>query len=348
MRIGVPREAKEGERRVALLPPQAEALARAGHEVRVERGAGEGIGVPDADYRQAGARVVDTPTAWRGELVVKVKELQPADLEVVPDGATVFSFHHLPREPERTREIARRGLTAIAFEMLRDAAGNYPMLAPMSVIAGRLAVEAAGRILGRVPGKVLVLGAGSAGLEAARAAAGMGCPVAVLTRSQRSVEAARAQGFDAAVASPESIEAHALAADLVVGAVFIPAAPTPKLLPRSLVRRMRRGAVIADISIDAGGVAETSRSTSHAEPTYVEEGVVHYCVPNIPAASPAQAAAALAAALLPYVERIANEGIEAAIRGDERLRDAVLVWRGHVRHPEIAAEAGLPYTSGLP
>lgn len=327
MRIGIPRESKEGERRVALLPDAAGALRAAGHELRVERGAGSGIGRGDDEYQVAGARITDAAAAWGADLVVKVKEIQPADLAWLAFGATIFSFHHLPREPERTRELARRGVTAIAFEMLQDDAGRFPLLAPMSVIAGRMAVEHAARALGHAPSKVVVLGAGNAGLEAERAARAMGSRVVVLGRSG----AAR-------------IEAEVLDAELVVGAVFVAGQPTPKLLPRSLVRRMRRGAVIADISIDAGGVAETSRPTTHAEPTYVEEGVIHYCVPNIPAAAPEEAAAAISSAVLPYVRRIADAGIVESVRGDPHLKRAVLLWRGAVAHPDIAAEAGLPYT----
>lgn len=344
MKIGIPRESKEGERRVALLPGAAGVLAAAGHPAHVEAGAGAGIGAGDGAYRQAGARIVSAADAWGADLVVKVKEVQDADWAALPHGAAIFSFHHLPGEPERTRALAARAVTAIAFEMLRDAEGGFPLLAPMSVIAGRMAVEAGARLLGRPPRGVLVLGAGHAGLAAARAAQALGGDVVVLTRSEHSRVAAGLAGFVARLASAAEIEREALRADLVVGAVFVPAQPTPKLLPRTLVARMRRGAVIADISIDAGGVAETSRPTTHAEPTFVEEGVIHYCVGNIPAAAPAEAAAALSAALLPHVAFIAARGLQAALREDAALRAATLLWRGRVNDPGIAAEARLPYT----
>ena len=343
MRIGVPRETKQGERRVALLPQAAGALAAAGHEVWVQAGAGEGIGCADIEYREAGARLVTAADAWGCDLVVKVKEVQEADLPHLPRGATIFSFHHLPREPERVRLLAARAVTAIAFEMVRDDAGAFPLLAPMSVIAGRMAVETGARLLGREPARVLVLGAGHAGLAAAREATRRGSPVLLLTRSERSRDAARAAGFEAGLASPATIEREALAADLVVGAVFLPGQPTPKLLPRALVRRMRRGAVIVDVSIDAGGVAETSRATTHADPAYVEEGVVHYAVGNMPAADPPAAAAAISVAALPYVRILAGAGIEAALRSHSALREATLLWRGRVTHAGIAAEAGLPW-----
>ncbi|HET6263282.1 MAG TPA: alanine dehydrogenase [Usitatibacter sp.] len=324
MIVGVPRETKEGERRVALLPLAVEEIAGEGHDVRVETRAGINVGFDDQAYRDAGADIVVARDVWDSDLIVKVKEVQPADLAVMPRGASIFSFHHLPREPERTRALAAKGVTAIAFEMVQDARGEYPLLAPMSRIAGRMAAE-------RFPAhKVLVLGRGHAGSAAAEAARKRGAEVVVLSRAD---------------ATPENIERHALDADLVVGAVFVAGAPTPKLLPRTLVRRMKPGAVIADISIDAGGVAETSRPTTHAEPTYVEEGVVHYCVTNIPAADPAAAAAAICAAALPYVlDLVAHESIATTLMKHRELRGAVLLWQGRVNHEAIAAEAGLPYS----
>lgn len=347
MIVGVPRETKAGERRVALLPDAARSLVAAGHEVRVAEGAGAGVGASDADYGNAGARVTSPAQAWDADLVVKVKEMQPADFEAAPPARAIFSFHHLPGEPHRTRELARRGDTALAFEMLRDETGEFPMLAPMSVIAGRLAVEQALQA-GIGVARVLVLGAGHAGLAAARAAMAHGASVVVLTRSETSRDAARAQGFEADLATPACIEREALEADLLVGAVFVPATPTPKLVPRALVRRMKRGAMIVDVSIDAGGVAETSRATKLADPTYVEEGVVHACVPNLPASVPAEAAAAISAAALPWVRRMADAGVAQALRASPELRGCALLWKGAVLHPGIAAEAGIAYTPTHP
>jgi alanine dehydrogenase len=345
MNIGIPKESKEGERRVALLPPAVAPLAALGARVLVEAGAGIAVGAADSAYRDAGASVVTGAEAWRADLVVKVKEIQDADLPHLPDGATLFSFQHLPREPGRTRALAARHVTALAFEMVRDAAGGFPLLAPMSRMAGRMALQQGARLLGRAPRRVLVLGAGHAGMSAALEAKRAGAAVVVLTRSTSSCEVAKALGFEADIALPERIEQEALEAEVVVGAVFLAATPTPKLLPRSLVRRMLRGSVIADISIDAGGVAETSSPTTHADPSFVEEGVIHYCVPNIPAAAPAEAAAALSAAVLPHVRAIATLGLEQALLVDPGLRAGVLLWRGRVNHPGIAAEAGLPYTA---
>lgn len=346
MRIGVLREVKQGERRVALAPAHVASLAGDGHDVRVERGAGAGIGAADDRYVTAGARIVSWDEAWACDLVVKVKEVQPAEVERVTAGPVLFSYQHLAGEPDMTRALAARATSAVAFELVRDARGHFPLLAPMSIIAGRMAVEAATRILGRVPRRVLVLGAGHAGLAAARTARAAGARVVVLTRSPASRDAAaRALGADVecGLAGTSGVERHALHADLVVGAVFIPGTPTPKLLPRALVARMPRGAIIADVSIDAGGVAETSRPTTHADPTFVAEGVVHYCVPNIPAADPLAASSALGDALLPYVRRLAS-GIGAALAADAGLAAGVVLWRGAVCHPGIARDAVLPYT----
>ncbi len=346
MRIGIPRESKEGERRVGLTPAEAAALVADGHDVRVEAGAGTGIGAPDEAYRAVGAVVGTRDNAWDSTLVVKVKEVQPAELARACRGSTLFGFQHLVGEPEMARGLAARGASAIAYELVRDGDGDFPLLAPMSEIAGRMALEVAERLLGNAPQRVLVLGAGHAGLAAAKAACAAGSRVAILTRSARSRDAARAKLGEAAceLASPEAIEREALVADLVVGAVFLPGTPTPKLLPRALVARMRRGSVLVDISIDAGGVAQTSRPTTHADPIYVEEGVIHYCVGNMPSADPVASAAALAGAALPYVRALAGLGVERAIARDACLRGAVLLWKGAVVHAGIASETGLPYT----
>ena len=328
MILGVAREVKPGELRVALGPGQVRTLCAAGNEVRVEREAGAGVGIGDASYREAGALIVDREQAWSSDLVVKVKELQDEELERLPPRRTIFAFHHLPGEPARTRALAQREATAIAFEMVRDASGGFPLLAPMSVIAGRMALDVAREHLGAPPREVVVLGAGNAGAAAAQAARDAGAHVTIFRRAN---------------ASAEAIEAAITKADLVIGAVFVPASPTPKLLPRSLVRRMRRGAMIVDISIDAGGVAETSRATSHEHPVYVDEGVIHYAVGNMPAARPRESAEALWSAVLPYVEDMARRGVAAAMRDNEALRAGVLLWRGRVNHAGIAAEAGLAY-----
>jgi len=348
MRIGIPREMKEGERRVALVPGSVTALAADGHDIAVARDAGAGAGFSDAAYRAAGARIVDPAAAWDADLVVKVKEIQEPELVLLRAGQAIFGFHQLANEPELTRALAGRGITAIAYEMVRTADGRFPLLAPMSAISGRMAIGIATRVLGKSPSAVLVLGGGVAGIEAARSAAQAGARVTLLTRSGASREAAQRElgaAVDVALAAPGAIERHALEAELVVGAAAIAGAPTPKLLPRALVARMRRGAMIVDIAIDGGGVAETSRMTSHADPTYVEEGVIHYCVPNIPAADPRAASEALCAAVLPFARELASRGIARAVRENAALANAVLLWRGRATHPGIAVRAQLPYTA---
>jgi alanine dehydrogenase len=347
MKIGIPREVKEGERRVALGPGEVAILAADGHEVVVESRAGIGVGHDDATYRAAGASVSHADEVWGCELVVKVKEVLAGDLAHARRGATVFGFHQLPTEPGRARQLVAHEMTAIAFEALREPGGGFPLLAPMSRIAGDMAAEVALRALGHAPGNALVLGAGNAGTSAAGALMRAGARVTLLTRSAASRDKARERlgaGIDAGLASPEAVERAVLAADIVVGAVLVLGEPTPKILPRSLVARMKRGAVIVDVSIDAGGVAETSRETTHASPTFVEEGVIHYCVSNMPAARPREAAEALSRALLPYVRELAGKGIARAVRENPALRGAVLVWKGRLNHPGIAEEAGVPYT----
>ena len=344
MKIGIPREIKEGERRVALLPRDAGALAAGLHAVLVERGAGLGVGAGDDEYRRAGATPATTDEVWACPMIVKVKEMLEPDLARARPGQVIFGFQQLPGAPERTRALAARGVTAIAFETVRDAHDGFPLLAPMSVISGRMAVEALWHLLPANGPRVVVLGAGNAGSSAAAVARERGASVLVLTRSVRSRDAARDAGFTAELATPESVEHSVLGADLVIGAVLKPGERTPKLLPRSLVRRMRRGAAIADISIDGGGVAETSRPTTHAAPTFVEEGIVHYCVPNIPAADPVASTEALSRAVLPLAGRLAS-GIGAALRESPGLRAGVLLWKGRVNHRGIAQEAGLPYTA---
>ena len=344
MRIGIPREIKEGERRVSLLPSETRELALAGHDVFVEHDAGAGVGAGDDEYHRSGAQCGTAAETWGSPLVVKVKEMLEGDLARAQAGQAIFGFQQLPRFPERTRALAHSGVTAIAFELVRDHHGGYPLLAPMSAIAGRMAVEATWRFLPESP-SVIVLGAGNAGLSAARTARDRGGRVAVLTRTTRSRDAAIAKGFQSDIATRQAVEAAALDADLVVGAVLRPGEPTPKLLQRSLVRRMKQGAVIADVCIDGGGVAETSRPTTHAEPTYVEEGVLHYAIPNIPGADPVASASAISRAALPFVASLASLGIAGALRADPRLRAAVLLWNGRVTHPVIAEETRLPYTA---
>jgi alanine dehydrogenase len=359
MRVCIPRETKDGERRVALDPAAVAVLVGDGHEVCLERGAGEGIGAGDGAYAQAGAALVQGEAAWHADLVVKVKEIQPGEWTKLARGCTLFSFQQFVGAPGLVREVAARGVSAIAYELVRSESGGFPLLAPMSVIAGRLAIQVGAQLLtlpaggngtllagapGVPPPRVLVLGAGHAGTNAARVASALGAEVTLLTRSGATRDAVRAElgpRVRVDLATADAIERHALEADLVVGAVFVPGAPTPKLLPRSLVAGMRRGSVIVDISIDAGGVAETSRPTTHSCPTFVEEGVIHYCVANMPAAVARASAQALSAAVLPYARALAAKGVARAVRESPDLRSGVVLWHGRAVHEAIAREAGL-------
>lgn len=344
MHLGVPREIKEGERRVGLDPQGVAMLVREGFRVSIEAGAGQGIGADDFDYRKAGAAIVDRAGAWASDLVLKVKELQPGEADGVPRGAAVFSFQHLVGAPDAVRALADAGLTAIAYEMVRDDTGRFPILAPMSELAGQLAIEAAVEH-GRDVRRVLIIGAGRVARAAADTALDHEMQVTVLCSSPASQASLReAFGGDIAtgLSTPGEIAAAAIQADALVGAVFAAGMPTPKLVPRALLARMKPGSVLVDVCIEEGGIAETSRRTTHADPTFVEEGIVHYAVGNMPAAIPREATRALSNAVLPYLRRMQMLGLRGAIDEDEGLRAGVLLWQGRVVHAALASETGLP------
>lgn len=363
MRIGLPREIKDGERRVGLLPDGVGTLVADGHAVAVERGAGAALGIDDAAYAAAGATLVDDPRdVWRATLVVKVKELQPAEYPRLVPGTTVLGYAQLGRDPALLDAVLAARTNVIACEAVRDAAGALPLLAPMSRIAGRLAALLGARTLmsdaggagvlatgvDDVPGaRVVVVGAGEVGREAARAAARMGARVVVHSRGAARLDAlARALAAEGlavethAAAPAAALRAAVADADLVVGAVLEPGRLSPKLLAREDVRAMRKGSVLVDVGIDQGGIAATSRMTSLSAPTYVEEGVVHLCVPNLPALVAVSATAAFTAATLPCVRRLANLGIEAALAADPGLAAGVLAWDGGIVHAGLAADTG--------
>ncbi len=363
MRIGIPKEIKDHEFRVGVTPSGVRALAEAGHEVLVERGAGEAIGFTDARYRAAGARIASGPEeVYACPLVVKVKEPQPSELPLLREGQILFTYLHLAAEPALARGLMERGCIAVAYETVTDAHGHLPLLVPMSEVAGRLAVQAGaaalqmihggrGVLLGGVPGvppgRVVIVGGGVVGTQAARTALGLGAEVAVLD-----VDLERLRWLDdhfGPSLRTRYSDSHTLAelvegADLVVGAVLVPGRHAPRLLTREHLRAMGRGAVLVDVSIDQGGCAETSRPTTHSDPTYVEEGVVHYCVTNMPGAVAHTATWALTHATLPYVQRLAALGFPRAFQEDPGLRAGLNVCLGRITHPEVAADLGLPYT----
>ena len=364
MLVGVPKEVKTNEYRVGLTPGSVRELAHRGHEMIVEAGAGAGVGFDDATYEAAGAAVVATAAEVfaTAELIVKVKEPQPWEVAALRDDQIVFTYLHLAADKPLTEALIRSGVIAVAYETVTDERGGLPLLAPMSEVAGRMAVQVGahclekeqggvGVLLGGVPGvpaaKVVILGGGVSGTNAARMAMGMEAYVTVVDRSLPRLYALDLQ-FGAQLhtlfSTMENIEREVIAADLVIGAVLIPGAAAPKLVSRELVRAMKPGAVIVDISIDQGGCFETSRPTTHAAPTYLEEGVVHYCVTNMPGAVARTSTVALNNATLPFVLAIADHGWHRALSADPHLGSGLNICRGRVTHPAVARDLGLPFT----
>ncbi len=364
MLIGVPKEVKTHEYRVGLTPGSVRELVDHGHQVVVETGAGSGIGFDDPFYEAVGAKILSDGTAVfaAAELIVKVKEPQPYEAVALRDGQVLFTYLHLAADKMLAEALARSAATAIAYETVTDSRGGLPLLAPMSEVAGRMAVQVGahclekeqggiGVLLGGVPGvpaaKVVILGGGVSGTNAARMAMGMEAYVTVIDRSLPRLYELDLQ-FGAQLhtlfSTMENIEREVMAADLVIGAVLIPGAAAPKLVSRALVSAMKIGAVVVDISIDQGGCFETSRPTTHAAPTYVEEGVVHYCVTNMPGAVPRTSTVALNNATLPYVLAIADLGWQQALREDMHLRHGLNICGGRVTHGAVARDLGLPYT----
>jgi alanine dehydrogenase len=365
MLIGVPKEVKTHEYRVGLSPGSVREIVHHGHEVVVEAGAGTGIGFEDASYEAVGARILPNKTEVfaAAELIVKVKEPQPQEAATLREGQVLFTYLHLAADKVLAEALLRSGVIAIAYETVTDARGGLPLLAPMSEVAGRMAVQVGahclekeqggiGVLLGGVPGvpaaKVVILGGGVSGTNAARMAMGMEAYVTVIDRSLPRLYELDLQ-FGAQLhtlfSTMENIEREVTAADLVIGAVLIPGAAAPKLVSRALVRAMKPGAVVVDISIDQGGCFETSRPTTHAAPTYVEEGVVHYCVTNMPGAVARTSTVALNNATLPYVLAIADHGWQRALREDAHLRNGLNICRGRVTHPAVARDLDFPFTS---
>ena len=337
MRIGIPREIKDGEFRVALTP----AAVRQLENVVVEAGAGAGVGFTDAEYLEAGATLGD---AWNCELIVKVKELQPEEYGRPREGQTVCGFHQFTAEPEQLDAALASGASFVVYHTVGQASGRYPVLAPMSAIAGRLAVQVGAWCLQRQnggsgvllpgvdgvpPGKVVILGAGTVGANALAIAHALGTSITVFARSDRRFDALRKRFPEARYVTVLNVKTLT-DADLVIGAVFLPGQRSPKLLSRSMLAAMRPGSALVDVGIDQGGIAETSRQTTHSDPIYIEEGVVHYCVPNMPAACARTASLALAQAVLPYVKMLANGQM------DDDLKTGIQVAAGKVVHSQLA------------
>ncbi len=358
MNIGIPREIKDHEFRVALTPTGVHALVAAGHTVRIEHSAGEAIGFTDDAYRVAGAQVADTDAIWACDLIFKVKEPQPVECARMHEGQVLFCYLHLAAAPNLAHELMQRGITAIAFETVLDTAGRTPLLAPMSQIAGRLSIQMGMQALemknggrgvllsgvpGVLPGRVVILGGGVVGGHAARIAVGLGADVTLLDRSPE-----RLAAFDAhyegrlktRYAHAENIADSVIQADLVVGAAYVHGRRAPRLISRELLRQMPPGAALVDVSIDQGGTAETSRPTTHSAPFYIEEGIVHYCVANMPAAVARTSTLALAEVTLPYLQRLAADP-RAALANDPGLQAGLNIDAGRITHPGLAKDLDL-------
>ena len=362
MRIGVPREIKPQERRVALTPDAVDDLTASGHEVLVEAGAGAGSAFTDAEYAAVGAKIVDlADEVWgHSELVLKVKEPVAPEFDRMQPGQTLFTYLHLAASRECTDGLLERGVTAIAYETVQTPDGRLPLLTPMSAVAGRMSVQAAahhleshaggaGLLLGGVPGtpaaKVTIIGGGVAGTEAAKIALGMRAIVRVLdvnpTRLSYLSDVFGGR-LDLVVPNRARTAAYVAESDVVIGAVLVAGARAPKLVTREMVASMRPGSVVVDIAIDQGGCFETSRPTTHADPTYVEEGVVHYCVANIPGAVPRTSTTALTNATLPYVRALADRGWRAALRADAGLAEGLATWDGQLISEPVGRAHGIP------
>jgi alanine dehydrogenase len=361
MRVGVPREIKVHEYRVGLVPAGVRELVTAGHEVLVESSAGNGIGVDDAQYRAAGATIAASAAEVfaRADMVVKVKEPQPAECAMLRKDQLLFTYLHLAADPAQAQALMKSGATAIAYETVTAPNGSLPLLTPMSEVAGRMSIQVGaaslqkanggfGILLGGVPGvppaKVIILGGGVAGTHAAEMAVGLRADVTVVDRSiERLRELATIFGSSirTAYSTTETIECLVKDADLVVGAVLVVGATAPKLLTRATIKTMKPGAVLVDISIDQGGCFETSKATTHAEPTFVVDGVIHYCVANMPGAVPRTSTLALTNATLRYARALADLGWREACKRDSGLAAGLNVHAGQITHEVVAKALGL-------
>jgi alanine dehydrogenase len=358
--VGVPKEIKTHEYRVGLIPGSARELIAHGHQILVESGAGAGIGFDDDAYRTVGAAIAASAAEVfaKAEMIVKVKEPQPGEIKLLRPGQLLFTYLHLAADKAQTEGLMASGSIGVAYETVTDARGGLPLLAPMSEVAGRMSVQVgahylekeqggAGILLGGVPGvaaaKVVVLGGGVSGTNAARMAMGMEAYVTVIDRSlHRLYELDMQFGsqLHTIYSTVENIEKEVVSADLVIGAVLVPGAAAPKLVGRELVKRMRPGSVMVDIAIDQGGCFETSRPTTHANPTYVEHGVIHYCVTNMPGAVARTSTIALNNATLPFALALADKGWKRALSDDAHLRAGLNIAAGKVTHPAVARDLG--------
>ncbi len=367
MLIGVPKEIKDNENRVGLAPSSAREAITHGHEVIVETNAGIGIAASDAEYEKAGAEICTTAEEifQKAGMVVKVKEPQSNERAMLREGQVLFTYLHLAPDAEQTKDLVESGAVCIAYETVTSPLGGLPLLAPMSKVAGRMAIQAGayclekphgglGMLLGGVPGvdpaKVVVIGAGVVGTHATHIAVGMGADVWVIDRNPDALERHWQQfgrSTNTVFSTRDAIEHHVLTADLVIGGVLIPGAAAPKLVTAEMVQNMKPGAVIVDVAIDQGGCCETSRPTTHAEPTYVVDGVVHYCVANMPGGVPRTSTFALNNVTLPHVLTLAEKGYKQALADDPHLRNGLNVHKGKVTQKEVAEDLGYDFVEPM-
>jgi alanine dehydrogenase len=363
MRVGVPKEIKADEYRVALMPVGAELLVKAGHEVFIEAQAGVGSGFPDEDYRKVGATIMagHDEIFARAEMIIKVKEPQPQEIGLFRPGQIVLTYFHFAASPELTQDCLKAGIVAIAYETIRDRQGRLPCLTPMSEIAGKMSIQEGakylekpmmgrGILLGGVPGvapaHVVILGAGVVGTQAAKVAAGLGAQVALMDinlERLRYLDDVMPKNVHTIYSDAHTIREQLHLADLVVGAVLIPGAKAPRLVTKADLVDMKNGSVIVDVAIDQGGCIETSRPTTHQQPTYVVEGVVHYCVTNMPGAVGRTSTIALCNATLPYALKIAGNGYEKATADDPGLADGINLVSGRITNAAVAGAVKMPH-----
>lgn len=367
MLIGVPKEIKNHEYRVGMVPGSVKELIHHGHQVMIETNAGIGIGISDADYQAAGAKIVNSAEEIfaQAEMIVKVKEPQPKECMQLRKDQTLFTYLHLAPDPEQAELLLQSGCTAIAYETVTDNLGGLPLLSPMSEVAGRMSIQAGahclekaqggrGVLLGGVPGvapaKVVVIGGGVVGTNAVRMAMGMEASVTVLDKSLKRLKELDFQfgsKLNTIYATRDAIEEYVLDADLVVGAVLVPGAAAPKLVSYEMIQKMRKGSVVVDVAIDQGGCFETSKPTTHTEPTYVVDGIVHYCVANMPGGVARTSTFALNNATLPFILALANKGIKKALVEDNHLLDGLNIHAGKITYDAVASALNKPYLPAL-
>ncbi len=363
MIIGVPKEIKNNEYRVGMIPSSVQTLVEHGHQLLVETEAGMGIGFTDSDYRQAGATIMTNAAEIfsQAQMIIKVKEPQAIERAMLRQEQILFTYLHLAADLSQTQDLIKSKAICIAYETVQDAHGGLPLLVPMSAVAGRMSIQVGahfleetyggrgillGGVTGVKPAKVVIIGGGIVGCNAAQMAIGLGAEVVIIDRSLNTINNIKTlfgDDIQTILSTPESIEKQLLEADLVIGSVLIPGASAPKLVTKEHIKKMKLGAVVVDVAIDQGGCFETSRPTTHQDPTYVIDGVVHYCVTNMPGAVPRTSALALNNATLPYILTLANKGYQRALLDDENFRQGLNVIKGHLTCREVSESLNLEY-----